>query len=44
MMLGRIDRCWLFVYQTPAEEARALVPPPLEQVTREGCAFWNIVV
>jgi hypothetical protein len=43
-MLGRIDRCWLFVYQTPAEEARALVPPELELVTRGGCAFWNIVV
>jgi hypothetical protein len=43
-LVGTIDRCWLFVYQTPEAEARALVPAALELVTREGCAFWNIVV
>lgn len=43
-MVGTIERCWLFTYQTPAEEARALVPRELELVTRDGCAFWNIVV
>lgn len=43
-MVGTIGRCWLFTYQTPAEEARALVPRELELVTRGGCAFWNIVV
>jgi hypothetical protein len=42
-LLGTIDRCWLFVYQTPESEARALVPAALELVTRDGCAFWNIV-
>jgi len=43
-VVGTIERCWLFVYQTPADEARALVPGALELVTQGGCAFWNIVV
>jgi uncharacterized protein DUF2071 len=43
-MVGAIERCWLFAYQTPAEEARALVPRELELVTRDDCAFWSIVV
>jgi hypothetical protein len=43
-IVGTIERCWLFVYQTPEEEARKLVPGALELVTRDGCAFWNIVV
>lgn len=43
-MVGTLDRCWLFTYQTPLDEARPLVPPALELVTREGCAFWNVVV
>jgi uncharacterized protein DUF2071 len=43
-MVGTIERCWLFTYQTPADEARSLVPLTLELVTRGGCAFWNIVV
>ena len=43
-LVGTLDRCWLFVYQTPEAEARTLVPAALELVTREGCAFWNIVV
>jgi hypothetical protein len=43
-MVGTIERCWLFTYQTPVEEARALVPGELELVSREDCAFWNIVV
>jgi hypothetical protein len=41
---GRIERCWLFVYRTPAEAAGKLLPAPLELVTRGGFAFWNIVV
>ena len=41
---GRLRRCWLFVYRTPVESARALLPPQLEPVTREDFAFWNIVV
>src|SRR5438270_12511526 len=43
-MVGTLERCWLFTYQTPADEARALVPRELELVTRGECAFWNIVV
>ena len=41
---GRLRRCWLFVYRTPAVAARALLPRPLNLVTRDGFAFWNIVV
>jgi hypothetical protein len=43
-MKGRIDRCWLFTFQAPEAEARALLPRPLVPVTREGFAFWNVVV
>jgi uncharacterized protein YqjF (DUF2071 family) len=41
---GTIDRCWLFTYQAPEEEARALLPRRLELVTRAGCAFWSVVL
>ena len=41
---GRLRRCWLFVYRTPVESARALLPLQLEPITRDGFAFWNIVV
>lgn len=41
---GHLRRCWLFVYRTPAASARALLPPRLELGTRDGFAFWNIVV
>lgn len=41
---GRLTRCWLFTYQTPADAVRHLLPPPLELVAYRGCAFWNIVV
>jgi hypothetical protein len=43
-MAGTLERCWLFAYQTPVEEARALIPSRLELVTHGGCAFWNVVV
>jgi hypothetical protein len=43
-VIGKLDRCWLFTYRTPAELARSLLPPPLEPVTYAGYAFWNIVV
>ncbi|HEY0075141.1 MAG TPA: DUF2071 domain-containing protein, partial [Abditibacteriaceae bacterium] len=39
-----ITRCWLFTYQTPASEAQLLLPPHLELVTHQECAFWNVVV
>jgi hypothetical protein len=41
---GRIERCWLFAYQTPVEAARSELPPELEPVTHGGCAFWSVVV
>ena len=43
-MVGLIDRCWLFTYQTPADEAERLLPYPLLPVTHRGFAFWNVVV
>lgn len=43
-MKGRLDRCWLFTFRSPEAEARAFVPSPLALVTREGQAFWNVVV
>src|SRR5207253_2962961 len=36
--------CWLFTWRTPEANARALLPAPLELVTRGGYAFWNVVV
>lgn len=41
---GRLHRCWLFVYRTPVASIRALLPAQFDPVTREGFAFWNIVV
>ncbi len=41
---GRIDRCWLFVYRTPAEAVADLLPPTLQPMTVGGFAFWNVVV
>ena len=43
-MKGRIERCWLFTFRTPEDHARALLPKPLDPVTREGWGFWNVVV
>jgi hypothetical protein len=43
-VVGEIDRCWLFTYRTPQQDAYALLPKPLEPVTHAGYAFWNIVV
>jgi hypothetical protein len=41
---GRIAQCWLFVYRTPVETAAELLPRQIEAVTKNGFAFWNIVV
>ena len=43
-MCGTIDQCWLFAYQMPEETASRFLPPQLEAVTHNGCAFWNVVV
>ena len=43
-VIGKLDRCWLFTYRTPAELAHSQLPRPLEPVTHAGYAFWNIVV
>ena len=43
-MKGMIEKCWLFAFRTPVEEARARLPAPLEPVTHGGFAFWNVVV
>ncbi|HEY9868364.1 MAG TPA: DUF2071 domain-containing protein [Candidatus Obscuribacterales bacterium] len=43
-MVGTIARCWLFVYRTPAQEARRLLPPQLEPVVHGDWSFWNVVV
>ena len=41
---GSIRRCWLFSWRTPEAQARSLVPAPMQLVTRDGFAFWNVVV
>lgn len=43
-MVGTIDRCWLFTYQTPEAEAARHLPPSLKPLTHRGYAFWNVVV
>lgn len=43
-MLGKLDHCWLFTFQTPAEDAWAELPEPLVPATHNGFAFWNVVV
>lgn len=41
---GRLERCWLFTFQTPPAAARRFLPRALEPITHNGCAFWNVVV
>ncbi len=41
---GTLSRCWLFAYQMPEADATIFLPPQLEPITHNGCAFWNIVV
>jgi len=43
-MVGKIDRCWLFTYQTPIDDVKSLLPKNLSLVTYQGCAFWNVVI
>ena len=43
-MRGTLERCWLFTYRMPVQEARPLVPAPLQLVTHNGEALWNLVV
>ena len=42
-MVGRLMDCILLAYSTPAESVRHLLSPPLELVTRDGRALWNVV-
>ncbi|MEW6207467.1 MAG: DUF2071 domain-containing protein [Acidobacteriota bacterium] len=42
-MIGRLSECLLMAYRTPSESVAHLVPAPLQLVTREGWAFWNVV-
>lgn len=42
-MRGEFEWCYLLALRTPEAEARALLPPELELVTRDGWAFWNVV-
>lgn len=43
-MVGRLSECLLIAYRTPALSVEHLVPAPLQLVTRDRWAFWNIVV
>lgn len=42
-MVGRLSECLLITYRTPSESVEHLVPAPLQMVTRDRWAFWNIV-
>lgn len=43
-MVGHLDYCWLFTYQTKINEVENLLPANLSLVTYKGYAFWNVVV
>ena len=43
-MRGQIERCWLFTFREREESVAPLVPAPLQLITRDGFAFWNVVV
>jgi hypothetical protein len=43
-MAGHLSECVLLAYRTPAESVKHLVPPPLELLTNQQWAFWNIVL
>ena len=42
-MRGRLTRCGLLCYRTPAASVRSLLPPGLDPVTHGRWAFWNVV-
>lgn len=41
---GRLERCWLFTFQTPPAAAQQSLPDVLEPITHNGFAFWNVVI
>lgn len=43
-MCGRLERCWLFTFQTSPAAARRFLPDVLEPITHNGFAFWNVVI
>jgi len=43
-VVGTIDQCLLFTFQSPPEWAEALLPDCLTPIVHNGCAFWNVVV
>lgn len=43
-MIGTIERCWLFAYQTSLQDAQALLPKGFEAVNFADFGFYNIVV
>ena len=43
-MRGRLEKCWLFTFRTPEEDVAGLIPDQLTLLSRDGFAFWNIVV
>lgn len=43
-MVGKIDKCWLFTYQTPIDDVKNLLPKNLSLVTYQNFAFWNVVI
>lgn len=43
-MCGRLERCWLFTFQTSPAAVRRSLPAVLEPITHNGFAFWNVVI
>lgn len=41
---GRLERCWLFTFQTSPTAARRSLPAVLEPIIHNGFAFWNVVI
>ncbi len=43
-MVGNLEDCWLITYQSPEKVIQDLLPKPFEAVTKDGYAFWNVVI
>ncbi len=43
-MQAQMARCFLFVLQTPEKAVASFLPPEINLITRNGFAFWNVVV
>lgn len=43
-MVGRLSHCYLLAFRARPEGVQGLLPPKLDAFTKDGWAYWNVVV